>query len=523
MRVGPNPGRGSGRPGDAGRGTAVDAQEASVTATRTMLSLLLVLVIGVVLAASIVFSDTSRLFLSKFTAAAVLSVIPGWIYLQFIRDKGPSLYDEYVLNLFRLQIDSPGNLPAPPRHTSWFHTWDQAHQRIVGSEKTTDNLYRRKFEAVYGPASVSTIGLIRPGGRLSWKERTETVGPVVMATIVIALGWALVLQPELLRSIDLLGTGRQLSGRPVLPSEPLRYAFLGAYSFIILDLGRRYFRDDLRSAAYLSVTTRIVFASALVVVADAAGWILLDGSKEINAAAFLVGFFPRSGFTWLRSMLPARLQAAIPQLESDYPLRDLEGLNIWYEARLIEEGVESMQNLCSASLVDLMLKTRLPVMRIVDWLDQAYLYVHLPLSPANREQPPPSLDRLRHLGIRTATDLERVWNGPHRTVELEALLGRALMPGDPDSAHAVVPAMLRAFDGEPNLWHVRAFRELEWLRGDRAGDEHQVPDPRPDAIEATDSPSADLASGAPTTVIGPGNGRHRRRRAAKAADSPVPR
>lgn len=243
------------------RNKATEAGQAE-KATRTMLTLLLLLVICVVLAAAIMFSDTSRVFLLKFAAAALLSVIPGWVYLQFVRNKGPSLYDEYVLNLFRLEIDAKGNLPAPPEHTTWFKEWKEAHDIIVGGRDIRDNLYRRKFEALYGPASVSTIGLVKQNEELSWRERTETVGPVVMATIVVALGWALVLQPELLRSIDLLGAGHELSGRPVLPAEPLTFAFIGAYAFIILDLGRRYFRDDLKSAAYLSATTRILFASA---------------------------------------------------------------------------------------------------------------------------------------------------------------------------------------------------------------------------------------------------------------------
>lgn len=135
------------------------------------------------------------------------------------------------------------------------------------------------------------------------------------------------------------------------------------------------------------------------------------------------------------------------------------------ESRLIEEGVESMQNLCSASLVDLMLKTRLPIMRMVDWLDHAFLYLHLPKEKP--EEPPPSLHRVRVLGIRTATDLERVWNQSDRSAELKLLLGGALIPNDPKQGRAVISSLLLSLGGEPNLWHVRAFRRLQWL-----GDEH---------------------------------------------------
>jgi hypothetical protein len=435
---------------------------------RTLLFLLLLLVVSVILAASIMFSDNSRVFLLKFVSAALLSIIPGWIYLQFIRNKGHSLYDEYVLNLFRLRIDEMANLPAPPQHTSWYGKWLESHREAVPSG-VTDNLYRRKFESVYGPSAVSTIELARKRP-LTLKERTETFAPVVMATIVIAMAWTLVLQPELLDDINLIRGDFELSGRPALPAEPLRFAFLGAYAFIIMDLARRYFRDDLKSAAYISATTRIVFASALIVALDAAGFSNLVREEQANFVAFFVGFFPRAGFTWLRALLPGKLQAAIPQLESDYPLRHLEGLNVWYESRLIEEGIESMQNLCSASLVDLMLKTRIPVARVIDWLDQAYLYLHLPKDPDSPEHPPPALAELRVLGIRTATELERTWRHAKRVPsdqELRLLLGRALIPKEPDKIDSVMSSLVLSLKGEPNLWHVRAFRELDWLKHDR--------------------------------------------------------
>ena len=448
--------------------TNVDRQRVLEKSVRTLLFLLLLLVVSVILAASIMFSDASRVFLLKFVSAALLSIIPGWIYLQFIRNKGHSLYDEYVLNLFRLKIDEMANLPAPPEHTSWYRKWHESHRALIPKE-VTDNLYRRKFESVYGPAAVSTIGLVKKRP-LSLKERTETFAPVVMATIIVAMAWSLVLQPELLKDINLIPGDFQLSGRPLLPADPLRFAFLGAYAFIILDLARRYFRDDLKSAAYISATTRIIFASALIVAMDAAGFDNLVSDEQANFVAFFVGFFPRAGFTWLRAMLPRKLQSAMPQLESDYPVHHLEGLNIWYESRLIEEGIESLQNLCSASLVDLMLKTRIPIVRVIDWLDQAYLYLHLPKNLEHPEQPPRGVAELRVLGIRTATDLERTWRYAKRMPsgpDLRLLLGKALIPEEPEKVDAVMSSIMLALKGEPNLWHVRAFRELNWLKKDR--------------------------------------------------------
>jgi hypothetical protein len=49
-----------------------------------------------------------------------------------------------------------------------------------------------------------------------------------------------------------------LSGRPVLPTDALRFGFLGAYFFIIEMITRRYFQDDLKTAPYLNGATRIL-------------------------------------------------------------------------------------------------------------------------------------------------------------------------------------------------------------------------------------------------------------------------
>jgi len=82
-------------------------------------------------------------------------------------------------------------------------------------------------------------------------------------------------------------------------------------------------------------------------------------------------------------------QDLVPSLEQTYPLSDLDGLNIWYESRLLEEGIEDMQNLTTVNLVDVMLNTRIPVERLVDWIDQSILFLHLGALEAgngNKEQ-----------------------------------------------------------------------------------------------------------------------------------------
>jgi uncharacterized membrane-anchored protein YitT (DUF2179 family) len=59
--------------------------------------------------------------------------------------------------------------------------------------------------------------------------------PIVLCTLLLAVGWALVLQPEPIAGSGIFGTA--LSGRPILPTEALRFGFAGAYLFILGDAG----------------------------------------------------------------------------------------------------------------------------------------------------------------------------------------------------------------------------------------------------------------------------------------------
>jgi hypothetical protein len=290
---------------------------------------------------TVVLQQPSRIFLLKVALAALLAMLPGWLYLQFIRFRGRSLYDEYVLNLFRLRIDDYRNLPAPPQHTNYHAVWDEAHRQL--NTDTKDNLYRYKFEAIYGRRAVSTAGLIYD--QPSRRDRTETFSTVLVATILLSLGWALVAQPELLRGFNFFSSRLPLSGRPVLPYEPIQFAFIGAYWFIMQGLIRRYFRDDLKTGAYISAAARLVLVTIIVTIVSP---VPLGSPAQQKVLAFLIGVFPQLGFQVLKAAVFKPFARLIPTIKTDYSLSDLVGLSIWEEARLLEEGIEDMQTLVNA-------------------------------------------------------------------------------------------------------------------------------------------------------------------------------
>jgi hypothetical protein len=412
------------------------------------------LLIGTVLASllpAVLLQPHSRVFLLKLVAAALLAALPGLLYLEFIRFKGQTLYDEYVINLFRLGIDRDCNLPAPPAHTSYYHRWKRDHDLL--NTKSTDNLYRKKFEAVYGQQAVSTRGLFAdPDSR---PERSEGFFPVLLATVLLCVGWAMVVQPELYRNIDLLG-GLPFSGQPKLPIEALEYGFIGAYWFILQDVIRRYFRDDLKTAAYVSASARIILVVIVVTMVSLAS---TSASTQLNILAFFIGIFPQIGIQILKAGVNKIFKGVVPSLDSKYPLSDLDGLTIWDQARLFEEGIEDLHGLVTANLVDVILRTRIPVDRLVDWLDQALLYLHVSAESDGRKP----RQALRALGIRTATDLERAWTSTDKDAaavkqQLTQAIAGAAGPGV-----AVVQMVLASLAATSSFLHVQRFKRHDWL------------------------------------------------------------
>jgi len=97
-------------------------------------------------------------------------------------------------------------------------------------------------------------------------------------------------------------------------------------------------------------------------------------------------------------------------------LDTIQGMNLWHQARLTEEGIDSVQNLAMSDIIGLIANTRLGLMRLLHWVDQAMLIVHV------EEE---HLDKFRKVGIRSATDFESVY---FKRQPLETSSGRQKRP-----------------------------------------------------------------------------------------------
>lgn len=413
-----------------------------------------------------------QILLLKFAAILFFSLLPGLLYLQFIVVRGKTLREEYVLNLFRLHVDDYGNLPEPPRgsifHEYWRECWEM-RGGIEAAPPARENLYLIKFEGLYGEAITRRLIDDDRDGNRTTRFRGENLLPVISTTLLLSVCWAMVLQPEAVFSWSRLPGTFALNNRPLVPAEALRFGFVGAYFFILQMLVRRYFQDDLKTSAYINALNRIILVILLVTAINIvwpANWPL----QQQYAFAFMLGIFPQIGVRALHSLITLPLKLLIPSLKTDYPLSDLDGLNIWYESRLLEESIEDMQNLAKANLVDVILRTRIPVDRLVDWIDQAHLYLHVPKK-----------DRieLRRRGIRTATGLERhvkkhirvqkpfeakvdaKENGHNEEAQPPMKEDRAAP--QPTVTNQELDSIANILANEPNLYHVREWKDFPWV------------------------------------------------------------
>jgi hypothetical protein len=404
--------------------------------------------VGGAVVAALLFAPGARNEVFKLFTVVYFSLLPAALYLQFMAVRGPTLWEEFTDNLYRLRFDDAASLPRPPPHCRYYPTWLAARAaRVAPLGKT---LYQKKFEGVFGAIPCDDDS--RP------PRHTEKLAPVIMATILFSVAWVIVVMPSPLFELTLFGRAPAGAESPVIPLGTLRFGFLGAYFYAVQMLIRRYFQNDLKASAYHNATMRIVTVALLTWTVDL---LIGDQPYEVRwSLAFVIGVFPDVGWKALQTAIKLPLRALVPSLRQPYPLSDLDGLNVWYEARLLEEGIEDMQNLATCNLVDVMLNTRIPVERLVDWIDQSILYLHLgkPVEGAGNPR-----DQLRRYGIRTATDLEDAFR-PARDVadEVEriARLERLLTTPGADEP-SVLRTILATLGSEPNLPYVRAWRTSE--------------------------------------------------------------
>jgi hypothetical protein len=361
----------------------------------------------------------------------LVCLLPATMWYLFIATRKASLLNEFLANLGRL-----GLLRTTAGETS------AARNRRVSS-------YLQKFEAMYGDLPERVHEDVRKNRPYRY-TRADTSGsttlstttvPVVLSTLLVALGWLITLPPG-----EVLPTGRWIEALVPTPT-PVTLAFLGAYFFSLQMLFRRYVLKDLRGSAYVAVSMRIILALI-------GTWVLMAtellSPMQVMAAGFVLGVFPLVIWQILESVFKKAAGVTLQSMKSELPVSDLDGLTVWHEARLEEEDIENLPNMATADLVELLLNTRVPPERIIDWTDQAILYTQL--GTAGKAEGG-ARAKLRAHGIRTATSLLWARAEAPDPAAFDRILG--VVEGVP-----VMPALVAALGTNCNLRLVQRWRDM---------------------------------------------------------------
>jgi hypothetical protein len=217
---------------------------------------------------------------------------------------------------------------------------------------------------------------------------------------VIQLGvWPGVLEEV----IDIFGADNLFLPRAIPAGRILFWGWLGSYIYSFYLTWRRFLAYDLTPSVYIFTSNRFFLAMAIGAIvgtgmgafSTAAGVPFDVNMATVSIVTFFIGFFPEQGINWIA----ATAQKALRQqggIAKETRLSEIEGLSIWHQGRLKQEGIENAQNLATADVPALVIGTPFPVTQIVDWVDQAIL-----LAYASQGQ----FEALEKVGLRCASDV----------------------------------------------------------------------------------------------------------------------
>jgi len=205
------------------------------------------------------------------------------------------------------------------------------------------------------------------------------VFPAVLLGVAGIVALSVVVDPNSFLSTVLLGSP---NAAKILLG--IKLGSVGAYMYILLELGRRTFRHDITGASAMWCLVTIVLGPVLAA-AVAVLW-RIDGPTQSEwwgsgVILFFAGFAPRR-------VMAAIEQAAVQLLKMGgsgsvvqtrlIPLSRIRGIGAQIEERLSEEGITDVSAMATAEPVRLVRNTSFDLRQILSWIDEAILIQTLP-------------------------------------------------------------------------------------------------------------------------------------------------
>lgn len=375
----------------------------------------ILLMVSVIIGFSVVlyYWSDHQVAILRYSLITLFSTLPAIMYFIFIAWRKSSLFQEYVSNLYRLGLLAPVTRLSESKSTESSDYFDSV--RIHG--------YIQRFEGVYGPINEDiTDELVyaskQPGSgsipRNSMIFNSQSAGqifsfstsiPVFVATSLIAIGWFLYLPPQ-----EYTGEANDLMAVLAVNPNPILYGFIGAYFFSLQMLFRRFVTNDLRAKAYIGVSMRIILSilGAWVLFMLLEVQMISVSTETFALLAFVIGAFPTVLWRMIRTAASKFTGQWLPLVDSLLPVRELDGLTVWHQARLEEEDIENTFNMANADIIDLLLHTRIPTDRAIDWVDQAILLSCISPNSEDTSEYKTSRSIFKSHGVHSASAICRI-------------------------------------------------------------------------------------------------------------------
>jgi hypothetical protein len=250
---------------------------------------------------------------------------------------------------------------------------------------------------------------------------------------------------------------------------PVVITFVGAYLFNMGLIVRRLYLYDLNDNLFWGCINRLLLSIGVAICLSIA---FPPESHDLTLVYFSIPFI-------LNKVLIGILHAATAQLgkllnraggQADMPeLQQICGVNIWKEYRLEEEGIEEVQNLATADVIELAVKTHYNLRTLLDWIDQAIVLTRF----GGKTQ------KLKDAGVNVSA-VELAWQAPENHADPAYAVKLAdVMDMKPEILNAQLNAM---FEDEyiQTLWTL-------WQTRDETGMGERLAEDRNTALEGTDS------------------------------------
>jgi hypothetical protein len=211
--------------------------------------------------------------------------------------------------------------------------------------------------------------------------------PAIFLTLAGIISLKALAEPQVAFSlfVDHSGTNATLPKNIECTLRGARFGAVGAYVYVLVDLGRRVFRHDITSGSAMWCVVNLILGPVLAAVV-ALVWRMKGGDDQWwqdGVVLFFTGFAPKRVLAAIEQAGQQLLKLGPGTSVTEtrlVPLGRVRGIGPQIEERLAEEGIYDVNALANAEPVRLVRNTSYDMRQIISWIDEAILIVTLPRS-----------------------------------------------------------------------------------------------------------------------------------------------